>query len=257
MRLNQFIANQTGMSRRQADELIKKGYIEIDGDIATFTDPVDQTSNVRIYEKESWKALNKSKLLDKDGNSNTTLLFYKPIFTVSTKSDPSKRKTIYDFLPPKFRELKYAGRLDYQSEGLMVLSNNGDLINQLSHPSFGKEKVYLVCLRYPLKKDQIKDMEDGLDITRENESFAPVKILKTTLGADIAERLPAYPTSNLDFLKIYKDHYAYVFCLNEGQNNQIRKMCKYYGQDVLKLVRLEMGPYKISYDLYKKKYIEL
>jgi 23S rRNA pseudouridine2605 synthase len=252
MRLNQYLASQTGQSRRQCDELIKKGFVELDGEIASFTDPVSDESTLRIYQKEKWVSLGK-----KNKNGHTTILFYKPIFTVSTKSDPNKRKTIYDLLPPKFRDLNYAGRLDYMSEGLMVLSSNGDLVNQLTHPSFGKQKSYLVCLKYPLTKDQIKEMEKGLYISKDNLSFAPIKVEKTSIGAEISERLPAYPVMALDFLKIRKEHYAYVFLLEEGQNNQIRKMCDFYGQDVIRLVRLEMGPYKVSFDLFKKKYIEL
>jgi 23S rRNA pseudouridine2605 synthase len=251
MRLNAYIAGQIGVSRRQADEMIQKGYVEIDGEIATFTDQVGPASTLRIYKNQAWVVVTTTK------DKNKAILFYKPIFTVVTHKDPQRRKTIYDILPKQYHNLKFAGRLDYLSEGLMVLTNNGELIHELTHPSMGKTKAYLVVLKYTLRKEQIQEMEDGLEIRDENARFEPISISRTSLGAEIPEKLPRYDDRNLDFLKIHKEHFAYVFYLNEGQNNQIRKMCTYYGQDVLKLVRLEMGNYKISYDLYRRKVIEL
>jgi 23S rRNA pseudouridine2605 synthase len=253
MRLNQQLASLLASSRRKTDELIKQGLVEVDGEIATFTDTIDGNSQVRIYQKGSWVEVNKKGSRGK----TTTILFYKPIFCLSTKSDPQKRKTVFDYLPPKYKHLNYAGRLDYMSEGLMILSDDGNLINRLTHPTQGKLKAYCVILKYPLKKDQIKEIEDGLEIPKDNLKYAPLTVAKTNLGAEIHEKLPGYSDSNLDFLRINKDHFAYVFYLQEGQNNQIRKICEHYGQKVLRLVRLEMGDYKISFELYKKRIIEL
>jgi 23S rRNA pseudouridine2605 synthase len=250
MRLNAYLAGQLGLSRRQADELIQKGYVEIDGEIATFTDQMGAGSVLRVYNKGNWE------IIKTQSSKIQTILVYKPIFTVTTSKDPQKRKTIYDVIPRKYHHLKYAGRLDYLSEGIMIFSNSGELIHELTHPSMGKTKVYLVALKYPLRKEQIREIETGLEIPNEKK-YEPVAVSKTDLGADIPERLPGYDARNLDFLKFYKDHFIYAFHLTEGQNNQIRNICKHYGQDVLKLVRVEMGSYKLSLDLYKKKVIEL
>jgi 23S rRNA pseudouridine2605 synthase len=251
MRLNAYIAAQIGVSRRQADELIQKGYVEIDGEIATFTDAIGASSVIRVYRNQKWDKINTST------DSKRTILFYKPIFTVVTHADPQRRKTVYDFLPKQYHKLKFAGRLDYLSEGLMVFSNSGELIHELTHPSMGKTKAYLVVLKYSLRREQIQELEEGLVLPKDNLKFEPISISKTQLGAEIGEKLPKYEDRHLDFLKIHQEHFAYVFYLNEGQNNQIRKMCAHYGQDVMKLVRLEMGKYKISQELYKKKIIEL
>lgn len=251
MRLNAYIANLVAISRRQADDLIQKGFVELDGEIASFTDPVSTASNIRIYKNQTWNTVNNQK------TKNKTILFYKPIFTVTTHSDPQRRRTVYDVLPKQYHHLKFAGRLDFQSEGLMVFSTNGDLIHELSHPSMGKTKVYLVVLKYPLRKEQIMEMEDGLKIPSKNLFFEPLSVSKTELGAEIGEKLPSYDTRNMDYLKIYPEHFVYAFYLNEGQNNQIRKICDHYGQDVIKLIRVEMGKYKLSYDLYKRKVIEI
>ncbi|MGL4758100.1 MAG: pseudouridine synthase [Patescibacteria group bacterium] len=250
MRLNAYLARQLGISRRNADDLIQKGYIEIDGEIASFTDQASEASKIRVYKNGTWDTISNS------SKKQEAILFYKPIFSVVTKKDPQKRKTVYDILPKKYSHLGYAGRLDYMSEGLMVFSNNGELIHNLTHPSMSKIKIYLVALKYPLKKEQIKDIEKGLEIPDE-ETYEPVGISKTELGAQIMEKLPGYGSRTYDFLKFHKDHYVYAFHLTEGKKNEIRKICKYYGQDVLRLVRVEMGNYKLSFDLYKRKIIEL
>jgi pseudouridine synthase len=249
MRLNAYLASQLGTSRRQADELIQKGFVEIDGEIATFTDKVGPSSSLRVYNKGVWEKINIT------SNKQVILLVYKPIFTVTTSKDPQGRKTIYDILPPKYKGLKYAGRLDYLSEGLMVFSNNGELIHELSHPSMGKVKTYLVALKYPLRREQIKEIEEGL--VTESDSYEPLGISKTNLGAHIPERLPAYESRNYEFLRFHSEHFVYAFHLNEGKNNQIRNICKHFGQDALKLIRTELGNYKLSQDLHKRKYIEL
>lgn len=252
MRLNKYLATQTGLSRRKADELIAAGLVEIDGEIANFTDPVDQLSVIRLYKDNKWETLGLKK-----NQKFAKVLFYKPIFCVSTHSDPMRRKTIYDVLPPKYRELNFAGRLDYMSEGLMVLSNDGNYINELTHPSFRKEKTYLVALKYPIRREHIKEMEEGLEIAKTRESYAPIRIERTDMGENIQERLAKYETKSFEFLRLVRDHYVYAFKLQEGQNTQIRKMCKYYGQDVLRLIRVEMGPHKLTQELYNRKFIEL
>ncbi len=250
MRLNAYLARQLGVSRRNADDMIQKGYIEVDGEIASFTDIADENSKIRVYKNGVWETLANSQ------QKHAAILFYKPIFTVVTKKDPQKRKTVYDILPKKYHHMGYAGRLDYMSEGLMVFSNNGELIHKLTHPSMGKIKIYLVSLKYPLKKDQIREIENGLTIPGE-ETYEPVAISKTDLGEYIEEKLPGYPARQYDFLRFHKDHYVYAFHLQEGKKNEIRKICKFYGQDVLRLVRVEMGNYKLSLDLYKRKVIDL
>lgn len=250
MRLNAYLARQLGISRRNADEMIQKGFCELDGEIASFTDIANESTKIRVYKNGVWETLANS------AQKHAAILFYKPIFSVVTKKDPQRRKTVYDIMPRKYHHMGYAGRLDYMSEGLMVFSNNGELIHTLTHPSMGKIKVYLVSLKYPLSRDQIRDIEKGLVIPNE-ESYEPVAISRTELGQMIGEKLPMYSSRNFDFLNFHKDHYVYAFHLQEGKKNEIRRICSYFGQDVLRLVRVEMGNYKLSFELYKKKIIDL
>jgi 23S rRNA pseudouridine2605 synthase len=235
MRLNQYIAFHTKMSRRQADLLIQKGFVEVNGELGEFHNTVSDGDSVRLYEKSEWKTISSS------NSSAQTILFYKPIFSVTTHNDPQKRRTIFDHLPKNYSRLKPAGRLDYMSEGLLVLSSDGNLIHRLTHPSHETEKEYLVCLKYELKTSEIKEMSKGMVI--EEYQLNPVKIEKF-------DRFSVY-----DYLKLDQNHFWYIFTLSEGRNNQIRQMCDQIGQSVLRLIRIKHGEFKLTYDLHNKHHL--
>ena len=199
MRINQFLAHQIGVSRRQGDELIKRGEVRINGEICNLFDQVDNGKVVEYFNaSKGWLKIS-------EDNDFKTILFYKPIFTVTTRSDEFKRKTIYSFLKASYFSFKPAGRLDYLSEGLLVLSQDGDLINKLTHPSFGTEKRYLIALKEPLKPNQIKEMEKGM--TLDENKLQPVKIVEKENMKD------------WEFLKPEPKHTWYEFTLKEGKNN--------------------------------------
>lgn len=237
MRINQYLAHQLGVSRRQGDELVKKGSVKVDGRIADLFDKVETNTKVEHYdEKDGWQSISEN------GNFKT-ILFYKPIFTVTTRSDEFKRKTIYSFLKSSYFSYKPAGRLDYLSEGLLILSQDGELINNLTHPSFETEKRYLISLKEDLKPNQILEMEKGM--TLGEVKLKPITVVKKTSLKD------------WEFLKPEPKHVWYEFVLKEGKNNQIRQMCEYFGQKVLRLIRIQHGQYKLTEELYKEKIIRL
>lgn len=223
------------MSRRQADTLIQKGFVELNGELGEFHQTVTDNDTLRLYNNGEWSTISGAH------TESQVLLMYKPIFSVTTHSDPQKRKTVFDVLPKQYSRLRPAGRLDYMSEGLLILSSDGDLIHRLTHPSHETEKQYLVALKYILKSNQIKEMSAGMTI--EDYKLNPVKI-------EAFKHLSDY-----DFLKLEPKHFWYTFTLTEGRNNQIRLMCKQVGQEVLRLVRIKHGQYKLNYELYKQKYL--
>ncbi len=244
MRLNQFIALHTGHSRRQADELIKKGLIEYNGEIGELFQQVAPSDKIRIYEKGQWRNLTTQENLK-------TVLFYKPIFCITSKKDEFGRKTIYTFLPKIYQNLKPAGRLDYMSEGLLVMSNDGNLLQEISHPSKGTEKVYLVGLKYVLKSKEIKMMGDGMQL--EDYKLNPVQI---ELLQDPEEKKNTKFMS-WDYLNLQPTFFWYKFVLTEGRNNQIRQMCEAFGQKVLRLIRIQHSEYILTPELHKKRVLEI
>jgi pseudouridine synthase len=231
MRLNQFLAKYLGGSRRQADDIISNQNVEVNHAKAVLGQKIDpETDTVTVN----------GKIVESQKTIDQTLLFYKPIFCVCTASDPQDRKTIYDFIPKQFHNLKPAGRLDYMSEGLLVLSNNGDFLQSLMHPSGEKAKQYLVGLNRDLNPEFIEDATAG-KVVIEDYQLNPVKVT-------LLDNLEEYR-----YLKLNPGLFWYVFELTEGRNNQIRKMCEMDGQRVVRLVRMSQGDFEISRELYEQK----
>src|SRR5712692_9028267 len=135
MRLNRFLAAASVGSRRHCDELIAAGRVKINGQVCTnFSTRPTGRDHVKVD----------GKLVQVDPVLHIAL--HKPAGFVSTKADPHARNTIFDLLPPTFPRLFNVGRLDAQSEGLLLLTNDGDLAQRLTHPHFKMEKEYEVTL---------------------------------------------------------------------------------------------------------------
>ena len=237
MRINKYIAGYLGVSRRQADSLIEKGEILYNGALAEVGNKVAEKDEVCYKKDNRWVLITP--------NTARTSLHYKPIFTlVSTKSEGNK-KTIYERLPPRYRSFKTAGRLDYMSEGLLVLSEDGDLIHELTHPRHDTRKKYVVGLTVPLQYTHLNKLCKG--VTIDNYRLRPVKITP----------LDAKTLDSWAYLRLDPRQYWYEFTLQEGRNNQIRKMCRLFDYKITRLIRTAHGPYTLTPELKKNKIIDL
>ena len=143
VRLNKFIASTGFCSRRKADELIEAKKVKVNGKIVTdFSTTVCKKDKITI-----------------DGQILTVkreftyIRYYKPAGYITTKSDEKGRKTIYDILPPEVQTLKPVGRLDKDSTGLLIMTDDGDLINKMTHPSIKIPKVYRVCVEGKIEQN--------------------------------------------------------------------------------------------------------
>ena len=206
MRINQFIASNTGLSRRKADELIKNGLVTVNdttvklGYIVNPLDDIVKLKGVAV----------------KNNTKHLTILFNKPKGYVVSRNG-QENKTIYDILPKEYRNLKPVGRLDKESSGLLILSNDGNLIHKLSHPSNNKYKIYLVKLNKNLKTSDLKNInENGVFLEDGISKFEVTPIEK----------------DNLEFLKIK---------MFEGRNRQIRRTFEKLGYRVVDLHRIKFG----------------
>src|SRR2546429_8144529 len=138
MRLNRFLAAAGVGSRRKCDELIAAGRVTINGRVCTnFSAQPEERDHVKVDRK----LVHLERAM--------TIALHKPAGFVSTRADPNARNTIFDLLPPKFPRLFNIGRLDTQSEGLLILTNDGDLAQRLTHPRYKVEKEYEVTLDRP------------------------------------------------------------------------------------------------------------
>ena len=213
-RLQKIIARSGRYSRRQAEESIAQGKVIVDGKRITKLGTKVDAASARIT------------VNGKPIHSNPTfkyILFHKPRRCMVTRDDPDGRKTVYDYLPREFAILKPVGRLDYDSEGLLLLTNDGALAQKLSHPQFHVRKTYEVKVQPRPMPRQIQRLMHGIIL--DNRRTRPLAV------AVVCEN----PKSV--WLKIE---------LEEGRNRQIRRMCEKVGLTVRTLVRISYGPFKLS-----------
>jgi len=191
-------------SRRVCEELIAEGRVTVDGEVAELGRRVDpDTARVEV-----------------DGvpiSVRPGLVHYllnKPAGVVTTASDPQGRPTVLDLVPPEPRVFP-VGRLDAATEGLLLLTNDGDLAHRLTHPSFGVEKEYLAEVAAPPTRGELRRLREGVEL--EDGRTAPARV---TLVSPRAVRL----------------------VIHEGRNRQVRRMLDAVGHPVLRLVRTRVGP---------------
>lgn len=208
LRLNKYIAQTGYCSRRKADELIKEGVVKVNGKVVSELGFL-VTSKDRVCVKNQIIKL----------QSLTYIRYYKPSGYITTMSDEKGRKTIYDILPEELHSLKPAGRLDKDSTGLLILSNDGEFINKLMHPASKLPKIYRVCAQGKLNINDLKAMEKGIEIEKGQIAFAYANIID------------------------YEDKNTILeIVLYQGLNRQIRKMLDYLGHSVISLKRISIGP---------------
>jgi len=209
MRLNKFIALQTGISRRDADALIISKQVKLNGHIATL--------GVEVRPKD---AITIKGIPVPHSQVFETFLFHKPTGFVCSRNGQGSR-TIYDLLPDHLHHLKPVGRLDKDSSGLLLLTNDGQLAHQLTHPSFQKKKVYRINLHKPL--------------TRTDEQAISKKGILLDDGI-----------SRLELSKPDDMRRTWTVTMHEGRNRQIRRTFATCGYSLNRLHRTQLGPYDIG-----------
>ena len=215
-RINKVLARSTGFSRRDIDRLIDEGAVEIDGKkILSKGCKINVNSKVKINQKII--------SLKRDSELNSIYLFHKPRGCLVTKSDPKNRKTIYDFLKKNHNDLLSVGRLDYNTEGLLLLTNNGELKRKLELPSSNLERVYKVKVQGTVDNKIIQKLALGYRIN--NFKYKPIK---------------AYITHNT------KTYTWLMMTLTEGKNREIRNIFESLNLTVTRLIRVSYGKYKLG-----------
>ena len=208
MRLNRFLAAAGVGSRRHCDELIAAGRVTINGHVCT---NFSAQPAPRDHVKVDGKLLHAERPLH--------IVMNKPAGFVSTKSDPHARHTIFDLLPTKFPRLFNVGRLDAQTEGLLILTNDGELAQRLTHPRYRIEKEYQVTLDRPWDPALAPKLLRGIFLDGERAVIA---------------RLHALTPTRLHVV------------LRQGINRQIRRMFHAIGYEVKRLVRVRVGTVRLG-----------
>lgn len=210
-RLQKVMARAGIASRRDCQEIIRQGRVRVDGDVTHDTGfKVDaDISEIRIDKR----VLVVPRLV--------YLVMNKPKNVVTTMDDPQKRRTVADYLPALDQVVKPAGRLDFATEGLLLFTNDGELILRLTHPRYGIWKTYFAKVRGPLTKRQIDRLTKGVHI--EGRKTSPAKV----------ELISSDTKSGRSNVKIE---------IHEGRKHQVRLMFEAVGSMVYELERTKMGP---------------
>ena len=212
MRINKYIAERSDLSRRAADEAIIQNRVLVNGKLPTAGQQVQNSDVVKL-----------DNCILSDKPKTITIMLNKPAGFVCSR-DGQGSKTIYELLPPEFLALNPIGRLDKDTSGLILLTNDGDLHNKLAHPKYDKQKTYVIALHKKLSDaDLHKIVNIGIDIGDDRLSSFSVK-------------------------KVYnKKHLsAYEVILSEGRNRQIRRTFKELGYFVNHLHRTQFDNYKLG-----------
>jgi pseudouridine synthase len=213
MRLHVYIAHSGLCSRRAAEKLIQEGRVVVNGDLV-------MEMGVKVTPEDDVRV---------DGNpvrvaKHYTVVLNKPAGVVTTMSDPQKRPTIVRYLPDYGVTLKPVGRLDMETEGLILCTNDGEFAHRLGHPSFEVDKEYLAIVEGIPSEKALNDLRKGVFL--EGRRTSPAKI----------EVIHAEEKKNTTGLKI---------TIHEGRKRQIREMCALVGHPVKSLKRVRIGPLKI------------
>ena len=219
IRLNKFLAKCGLTSRRGADQMVFDGRVTVNNVLA------DSPGQQITAGKDKVEVDGKKVSLSSDAQGNIWIM-YKPIQIVTTAKDPQGRKTVLDILPEDIRSQRPypVGRLDYFSEGLLLVTTDGDLCHRLTHPSFHQPKVYEVIVRGTVSKEAMDTMRAGMTL-REGEKLAPVTVR------------PSKPEQGRQQVEL---------TLNQGINRQIRRMFRDFDMTILSLKRTKQGPLSLG-----------
>ena len=212
-RLQKFLASAGVDSRRKCEELILAGAVEVNHEIIT-------KLGTKIDPQKDLVKVNGKKVKYNDSKKLKYILLNKPVGYLTTLSDPQNRPTILDLLENIDARIHPIGRLDYYSEGLLLLTNDGDLTYHLTHPSKNIEKTYIAEIKGIPDIEKLDTLRRGVTL-RDNYKIMPCKIIR---------------------LKIKNGNAVLKIKIKEGKKRQIRRMGEFIGHRVLKLRRIQMGP---------------
>ncbi len=213
MRINKFLADKGVASRRRADEMITAGRITINGVVATLGANVEDGDEVLVD----------GVLLENTEKKEEYYLMNKPKGVVCTVSDDRGRKTVMDLLPESVGRVFPVGRLDYSTEGLLILTNDGDLAYRLTHPMTEIPKTYMAKIEGTLTEKDLNPIRSGIELDG---------VLTKKCKAHIVETNKAYTKVHIT--------------ITEGRNRQVRRMFEAIGKNVSLLRRVNIGQLKLT-----------
>jgi len=215
IRLQKWLAEGGVASRRKAEEIISAGRVQVNGLTVT-------QLGVKINPKTDTVTLDGKAIgLQK----KVYIMFHKPEGVVTTASDPHGRKTVTDFMPPELGRLYPVGRLDYDTSGLLFMTNDGDWAYRLTHPKHKVNKTYIAVVKGVPDKADMEKFSKGLIIDGKKTASSQIRLDAVLDGGKSAKM---------------------SIVIHEGRNRQVRKMCEAIGFPVISLKRVAIGDVKLG-----------
>lgn len=213
VRLQKFLAEAGVASRRASEEIIVQGRVSVNGKVITeLGTKVDPARDQIMVDGKLVRT--KRKLY---------VALHKPVGCVCSRKDERGRPTIYELLPPDWSNVQSVGRLDYDTEGLLLLTNDGELSLRLTHPRYGVKKLYEVTVENRVEMDQVEALTRGIQDEGELLRAQRVRITSATKSRSVIE-----------------------LELTEGKNREVRRMCAAIGLNVERLVRTQVGKIRLG-----------
>jgi 23S rRNA pseudouridine2605 synthase len=213
IRLNKYIAQAGITSRRHADTLIKYGKVRINGkvvrELGTIVQPGDKVdvsgTPIKPIEETYY------------------LVMHKPVGVMTTMRDPQRRRTVAELIPKKMPRVVPVGRLDYDTAGVLLLTNDGEMANRLLHPKYGVDKTYRATITGRLSPQNVQALNEGVELEKYTAAEAKVRVVSVRSGYSVVD-----------------------ITIHEGRNRQVREMFEALGHPVQTLVRLRFGPISLG-----------
>jgi 23S rRNA pseudouridine2605 synthase len=214
VRLQKLLAQSGVASRRKCEELMLEGHVEVDGEIVTRlgtkVDP--RTAVIRVGGRRLPPA-----------SPHVYLVLNKPRGVVSTMSDPEGRRTLSDFVAERPERLFHVGRLDTDTEGLILLTNDGDFAQRMAHPSYETDKTYVAEVTGQVTRATVRQILDGVTLEDGPVALSAFKVVSGHGGRSIVELV-----------------------IHEGRNRIVRRLLDAVGHPVHRLTRTAIGPVRLS-----------
>lgn len=209
MRLNKWLASNSRYSRRAADELISSGRVTVNDTTVGLGSQISDTDQVKID----------GVLVAVRDQTPIVLLLNKPVGYICSRRGQGA-PTVYSLIPPKYHSLDVAGRLDKDSSGLVVMTNSGELAQELTHPKFIKDKVYKIKINKPLTAAHLNELAKGVELVD--------------------------GISQLQLKSLNPNQLMWQVTMHQGRNRQIRRTFERLGYQVASLHRSQMGAYSLD-----------